>query len=316
MIELIKQAAPAICGYIRRTPMEKSLPLSEILGTEVYLKCEHLQVTGSFKIRGACFRLLQMTAEEKKKGVLSCSAGNHGKALAYMSQKLGIKATIFVPSQVDPSKLAGIIAYGAEVIRAPCIGYDETEHLAKDEARMRGIPFISPFDDDCVMAGNGGTLAMEIIKDVPDVKMILTPVGGGGLCAGLCCVVNDHNPTIQVIGCQHEGSPALHLSLQRGEAVTQLPPFKTLAAGVEGGIGARCFDLIKSRIAGCCLVDEDSIIDAVRWCLKHHQYLIEPSAAVTLAAILNGKVGDVKGPIVVILSGRNVSIESVKEILR
>lgn len=314
-IKMIQDALRVIQKDIRRTPLEYSSKLSQLMGIPVYLKLEFLQITGSFKLRGALYTLSKLTNAQKKLGVITCSAGNHGKAIAYVGKKLGIKSTIFVPRDVDESKYQGILEYGAEVVKSPYPGYDDTNELAINAAEESGRQFISPFDTDEVMASNGGTIAMEVLEDLPEARNFIMPVGGGGLAAGFSYYVKDKLPNTCVIGCQHRDSPGLKLSLERGEAVTKLPAIETIAGGIEGGLGVNCFKYLKSRIDGVALVTEKEIIAGVNWVLQDHQYLIEPSAAAPIAACIGGKIENLKGPIVIILTGRNVSLTTLKKIL-
>lgn len=301
--ELIDEAAAFLKGRIRRTPVEFSPKLG------VWLKLECLQLTGSFKIRGAFFRLSKLSEAEKRDGVVTCSAGNHGKAVAYAARELNLRATICVPRSVDRAKYDAMVAMRADVLVSEFDGYDDTETWARGLAQARAQTFISPFDDYAVMAANGGTTAMEVMEDVPGAKHFIVPVGGGGLSAGFAFEAG------RVIGCQHELSPALALSLEAGRAITKLPAVETMAGGVEGGIGALTFEILKSRIERVALVTEEEIGAATRWMLEHHQYLIEPTAAVTVAACLAGKVGKPEGTAVAVISGRNVSADTVKKIL-
>ncbi len=315
MLESIIEAAAFLQGKIRRTPVEPSPELSKLLCVPAYLKLECLQLTGSFKIRGALYRLSKLTENERHTGVLTCSAGNHGKALAYAAKKTGVQAAICVPRSVDRAKLAAMIEYGADVRVSEFDGYDDTEDWARECADREGRPFISAFDDYDIMAANGGTVAMEVLEDVPDARAFVLPVGGGGLGAGFAVWVKSRCPNATIIGCQHELSPALAKSLEAGRAITKLPAVETMAGGVEGGIGALTFAELGPRIDRVALVSEDEILNGVRWMLANHQYLIEPTAAVTVAACLNGRISDLNGPAVIVISGRNVSAESVRKIL-
>jgi threonine dehydratase len=312
---LILEARKSLEGRIRRTPTEASPALSELADVPVSLKLESLQLTGSFKIRGAFFVLSRLTPEERRTGVVTCSAGNHGKAVAYVSRELGIPATIYVPRSVDESKYRAMRDMGSDVVRSDCDGFDETEQLAKEEARRSGRPFVTAFDDGAILAANGGTLAAEVLEDAPAARSFLLPVGGAGLSGGFAYYAKAALPDARIIGCQHILSPALALSLKKGEAVTTLPPIVTTAGGLEGGIGRTGFEVLKSRIDGVALVDEDEIFEALRFMLDRHQYLIEPSSAVTVAAILTGKAGPLSTPTVAVISGRNVALSTVKRIL-
>jgi threonine dehydratase len=314
-LDRIQEAARFLSGRIRRTPVEPSPALSTKLGVPIWFKLEALQITGSFKIRGAFFRLSHLTERERRTGIVTCSAGNHGKACAFAGRELGVRTMIYVPSTIDEAKYRGMIALGAEVIVSNFPGFDQTEELAQEEARKSGTPFVSAFDDCDVMAGNGGTLAAEVIADLPQATNFICPIGGGGLGAGFSLYVKEKVMNARFIGCQHEASPAFTMSLEQGRAITRLDCRETLAAGIEGGIGARTFDILRSRVDQVALVSDLEICAAVRWMIEEHQYLIEPTAAAPLAACLNGRVGKLSGPTVVIVTGRNVSFKTTKKVL-
>ncbi len=312
---LVLEARQALEGHIRRTPIEASPALSEIAGVPVSLKLECLQRTGSFKIRGAAFVLSRLSADERRSGVVTCSAGNHGKAVAHVARELAIPAEIHVPRTVDESKYQAMLALGARVVRSACEGFDETEQLAKAEAARTGRPFLTAFDDDRILAANGGTLAAEVLEDCIEARTFLLPVGGAGLAGGFAYYAKAALPESRIIGCQHALSPALALSLEKGEAVLKLPAVATTAGGLEGGIGRTGFEILKTRIDGVALLTEDEIFEAVRFMLERHQYLIEPSSAVTVAAILTGRAGRLDSPAVAVISGRNVALSTVRRIL-
>jgi threonine dehydratase len=305
LFTLIAEAGEFLRGKIRRTPVEYSPGLSDLLGVPVWLKLESLQLTGSFKIRGALFAISKL-----KEDVITCSAGNHGKAVAYASRG----ATICVPRSVDRSKLDAMVSMGADVRVSEFDGYDDTQDWALEMAEREKKYFLSPFDDDAVMAANGGTVAMEVLEDAPDARVFVLPVGGGGLAAGFATWAKYLLRDATIIGCQHVLSPALKMSLDAGHAITRLPAVETMAGGVEGGIGARTFPVLQPLVDGVALVSEAEILDGVRWMIAHHQYLIEPTAAVTIAACISGKI-QASRPVVVVVSGRNVSEESVRAIL-
>jgi threonine dehydratase len=305
MIDLIVEAGKFLEGKVRRTPVEYSAGLSEIVGVPVWLKLESMQLTGSFKIRGAMFAISKLNER-----VVTCSAGNHGKAVAYVAKG----STICVPRSVDQSKLDAMIKMGADVRVSEFDGYDETQDWAMEIAAREKKYFLSPFDDDQVMAANGGTVAMEVLEDAPDARTFVLPVGGGGLSAGFAVWAKHVRKDSKIIGCQHILSPALRMSLDAGHAITRLPAVETLAGGVEGGIGARTFPVLQPLVDDVALVSEAEILDGVRWMVRHHQYLIEPTAAVTIAACLSGRVR-AREPAVVVVSGRNVSAETVQKVL-
>jgi threonine dehydratase len=314
-LKSVEEAFALLEARIRRTPAEESLDLSRRLGVPVWLKLESLQITGSFKVRGALFRLSQLSEAERRAGVATCSAGNHGKAIAYAARLLGVRARVYVPRSVDAAKRRAILEMGAELVVSEFEGYDDTEEWARREIQKSGLLFVSAFDDDAIMAANGGTLAREVLEQVPQARAFLLPVGGGGLSGGFSFVVRESTPGALLIGCQLEESPALKLSLEQGRAVTRLPAIETTAGGLEGGIGIRPFEILRSRIDRVALISEAEIYEAVRWMLETHQYLIEPSAAATVAACLTGKAGPLDGPAVAVISGRNVSMETLERIL-
>jgi threonine dehydratase len=314
-MDLVLEARRALEGRIRRTPIEASPALSDAAGAPVFLKLESLQLTGSFKIRGAYFVLSRLSAGERERGVVTCSAGNHGKAVAFVARALGVPAEIHVPRDVDQAKYQAMLALGARVARSDFEGYDDTEQVARAEAARSGRPFLTAFDDVCVLAANGGTLAAEVVEDCPEARTFFLPVGGGGLAGGFAYYVKTALAGSRVIGCQHEGSPALAMSLAQGQAVVRLPPFSTTAGGLEGGIGRIGFEVLQSRTDDVALLTEAEIFDAVRFMLERHQYLIEPSSAVTVAAILTGKAGRLTSPTVAVISGRNVALPTIRRIL-
>lgn len=314
MKHLIEQATHILKGKIRQTPIEFSPKLSAITGQPIFLKLECLQLTGSFKIRGGYFYLSTLDAETKKRGVAACSAGNHGLGVAYACKDLNVPCTIFAPKSVDQAKYAKLIELGAEVIKSEFNGYDATLDWATIEAQKLNIPLISAFDDEKIMAANGGTLAVEVLTQLPEARHFILPMGGGGLSAGFAWHVKEQNPDAKIIICQLADCAAFSLSLQQGQALTHMPPIDTLAGGIEGGLGAHCFEILKTRVDEIALIKEDELKEAVRWCLKHHQYLIEPSAAVTIASCLYGHVKPT-GPTVIVLSGRNVSYHTIQQLL-
>lgn len=314
MKQLIEQATIYLEGKIRNTPVEFSPELSKMLGQEVYLKLECLQLTGSFKLRGAFFYLSTLNADERKRGVATCSAGNHGLGMAYAARELQIPCTVFVPKSVDRAKYDKLLQLGAKVVKSEHVGYDDTLAWAIKEATRLQFPMVSAFDDEKIMAGNGGTLAVEVLSQVPEATHFVLPMGGGGLAAGFAWYVKSKNPQAQMLICQLAESPALKLSLEQGKPITYLPSIDTLAGGLEGGLGEKCFDILKTRVDEIALIREDELKSALCWLLEHHQYLIEPSAAVALASCLFRHVRP-KGPTVIVLTGRNVSYTTLKKVL-
>jgi len=315
-VDLIDEASESLVGYIRKTPLEYSPVLSEKYKTPVYLKLEFLQTTGSFKLRGAFFKLLRLSTELKKQGVATCSAGNHGWAMAYAGKQLNIPITVYLPKSVDPSKKAGIESLGATTIVTESQGYDGAEKYAIQDSLRLGFPFVSAFDEPEIMAANGGSLAQEIIDENPGLETFIYPVSGGGLGAGLGVLIKNIKPDATLIGCQHIESPGLKLSIEKGEAITSLPPIETVAGGIEGGIGANTFPYIQKTIDEVVLLSEKEIRRGVVWMLDHHHYLIEPSSAAALATLSFSKLEELAGPTVVVLTGRNIALDTLKSIIR
>lgn len=314
MQHLIEQATEILQGKIRHTPVEFSAKLSKLVGQPIYLKLECLQLTGSFKVRGGLFYLSTLEEGARRRGVAACSAGNHGLGVAYAGRELGIPCTIYVPKSVDEAKYAKLVELGAQVKRSEFAGYDDTLQWATQEAKTLNIPLISAFDDEKIMAANGGTLAVEVLAQVPDAKQFILPMGGGGLSAGFAWYVKDKNPNAKISICQLAECPALKLSLEQNKPMTYMPAVDTFAGGLEGGLGAKCFEILKTRVDETLLIKESELKEAFGWLLQNHQYLIEPSAAVALASCLLGHTTP-NGPTVIILTGRNVSYSTIQQLL-
>ncbi|MBN2801062.1 MAG: pyridoxal-phosphate dependent enzyme [Deltaproteobacteria bacterium] len=310
-LALIEAARAAIRPHLLQTPVLLSEPLSAMLGQPVYLKLDNLQITGSFKVRGALFRLLHLGPETRT--VTTCSAGNHGKGLAWAARLLGIEAVVHVPSSVDQAKAEGIAALGAQVRRSRFIGYDDTELVAREDAARTGTPFISAFDDPHIMAGNGGTLALEVMEQVPAARTFILPVSGGGLAGGFAVAARHHLPDATLIAVQHAECRALSRSLEEGRAITRMPEIETLAGGLEGGLGALPFAALRDRTDRVMHVREDELLDGLRWLLATHQLLVEPTSAAVIAACLQRPA--LTGPTVVVLTGRNVAYSTLRALL-
>ena len=231
----IQRAQETISAYAVPTPMIRSKFLSELCNNDVFLKLENQQVTHSFKIRGVINKLLNLSAEEKAKGVVTASAGNHGQAVAYGAQKLGFSAKIVVPTNTPKIKVDGIKQFGADLL---LFGetYSEAEKKAKEIAAKEGCLYISPYNDELIVAGHG-TAGLEILKELPNVDVVIVPVGGGGLISGISIAIRSQKPTAQVIGVQSQASPVMYESLKAGKIV---PPHRhepyTVAEGLSGGI--------------------------------------------------------------------------------
>ncbi|QNE33729.1 threonine ammonia-lyase [Leifsonia shinshuensis] len=305
------EAARAIVARVAQpTPLETSRYLTDVLGAPVILKCENLQRTGSYKIRGAYHRLSKLNAEERARGVVAASAGNHAQGVAFAARELGIHATIFMPVGVAIPKFQATRAYGADVVLSGSI-VDETLRAAADFAAETGAVLIPPFDHADVIAGQG-TLGLEILDEVPDVQTIVVPIGGGGLISGVASAVKQRaareGRTVRVIGVQAANAAAYPASLAAGEP-TEIGLVATIADGIAvSKPGALNFEIIRDAVDAVVTVTEDDIARALLVLLERAKLVVEPAGAVGVAAILAGLVpaDDATGPVVAILSGGNI----------
>jgi threonine dehydratase len=289
------------------TPMETARFLSEILGSPVFLKCENLQRTGSYKIRGAYNRLAGLSDEEKARGVVAASAGNHAQGVAFAARELGIRATIFMPVGVPQPKLAATRGYGADVVlRGTTV--EEPLRAAAEFAERTGAVLIPPFDHIDVVTGQG-TLGLEMLDQVEDVDTFVVPIGGGGLVSGVASVVKQRaaleGRTVRVIGVQASNAAPYPLSLQNGY-ITEIKTLPTIADGINvGRPGVLNFAMISQYVDEVVTVDDDLIARALLLLLERAKLVVEPAGAVGVAAILSGAVRDT-GKTVVVLSGGNI----------
>lgn len=300
-------ARERIVGIVEVTPMESSGFLAEALGSPVYLKCENLQRTGSYKIRGAYNRISRLTDEEKARGVVAASAGNHAQGVAFAARALGIKATIFMPVGVALPKLSATRDYGADVVlRGHTV--DEPLRAAAEFARKTGAVFIHPFDHEDVVAGQG-TLGLEILEQRADVDTVIVPIGGGGLISGVASAIKQKaaslGRTVRVIGVQAANSAPYPLSLKNGEP-TEVTVGPTIADGIAvGKPGVLNFEIIREAVDEVITVTDDDMAKALLVLLERAKLVVEPAGAVGVAAILSGQV-TATGTTVVILSGGNI----------
>jgi threonine dehydratase len=313
----ITAAATRIASVARRTPVEPSSALGGA-NLHVWFKMEVWQATGSFKIRGALNRMAQLTPEERARGIATASAGNHAQGVAACAVALQIHAIIVVAHDASPAKVAALQRYDPAWVELRRIGadYDEAEAAGIALARELGRVFVSPYDDPAIIAGQG-TLARELLDDVPDLDMLLVPVGGGGLAAGVALWAHHVNPAIRVIGVQSQASPSMHAALAAGQLVT-VPVAPSLADGLAGNIAANSitFPLCQQHLAEVVLVSEDAIAAAMRFLADEHHVIVEGSGAVGVAALRSGVVTPPPGSRVgVVLSGRNVTLDRLRAVL-
>jgi len=299
-----RAAARLLTGVATRTPVETSRALSQIAGAPVLLKCENLQRAGSFKIRGAYVRMARLSPEEQARGVVAASAGNHAQGVALAAQLLGIDAVVYMPVDAALPKVAATKEYGAEV-RPYGRSVDEALVAARAEAERTGRVLIHPFDHEDIVAGQG-TLALEILEQVPDVRTIVVPLGGGGLAAGIQAVVAEVAPHVRVIGVQAARAAAYPASLVAGEPVPA-PELHTMADGIAVGTpGAVPFALLQRHGCEVRTVSEEDLSRALLLVAERAKLLVEPSGAAGVAAVMAAPPGDLEGPVVVLLSGGNI----------
>ncbi len=300
----IKQAAEQINPYIHHTPLLCNNTLSQLLNREVRLKTENLQRAGSFKIRGAMNKLLSLSDEERARGVVAFSSGNHAQGVALAARFLGVKATIVMPEDAVAIKVAATKDYGAEVVQS---GVDVATRgqVAKDIVNQTGATLIPPFDDPFIVAGQG-TVGLEIFQDWPTVDTVITPLGGGGLLSGTALALTELNPKIRVYGVEPEAGNDGQQSLQNGKIVTIEPPH-TIADGARTtAIGELPFTIIQSCVEDIFTVPDETLLATIKLLALRCKLVVEPTGALALAALLTGKIPD-NGKTVVVLSGGNIT---------
>ncbi len=299
-------------SVIRKTPMEMSATFSQILGSKVYLKSECLQKTGSFKVRGAYAKIVTLSKEEKKKGVIAASAGNHAQGVAFASSLEKIPCTIVMPVTASPAKVAATRSYGANVMLAGTI-YDESWAKAQELSNKTGAQIIHAFDDEKVIAAQG-VIGLEILQDLPDVDEIYLPIGGGGLAAGVLKAVKTKKPKVKVIGVQSAAFPAMKKSLDSGK-LESVKGQRTIADGISvKKPGEFTFKIVNELIDDIVLVDDFQIVKAMFLLMERTKMVVEPAGAVSLAYLLDKKPAKGK-KVVSILSGGNVDMYLLGQIV-
>ncbi|MFJ2724888.1 threonine ammonia-lyase [Streptomyces collinus] len=309
----VRGAQKMLSGVARATAMEGSRHLSQLVGTPVHLKCENLQRTGSFKLRGAYVRIAGLLPEERAVGVVAASAGNHAQGVALASSLLGVHATVFMPRGAPLPKISATREYGAEV-RLHGQVVDETLAAAEEYAAETGAVFIHPFDHPDVIAGQG-TVGLEILEQCPEVGTIVVGMGGGGLAAGIAVAVKALRPDVRIIGVQAEGAACYPPSLAAGRPVSVEHP-ATMADGIKvGRPGAVPFGIVDELVDEVRTVSEDQLSAALLLCLERAKLVVEPAGASPVAALLGGP-GVFPGPVVAVLSGGNVDPVLMQRVLR
>jgi threonine dehydratase len=308
----VRTAHKTLSGVARMTALEGSRHLSSLVGAPVHFKCENLQRTGSFKLRGGYVRIAGLSDEERAAGVVAASAGNHAQGVALAASLLGVRATVFMPVSAPLPKIAATREYGAQV-RLHGQVVDETLRAAQEHARSTGAVFIHPFDHPDVVAGQG-TVGLEILEQCPEVRTIVVGIGGGGLAAGIAVAVKTLRPDIRIVGVQAEGAAAYPPSLAAGHPVSIETP-ATMADGIKvGRPGDVPFEIINNLVDEVHTVSEDALASALLLCWERAKMVVEPAGASPVAALLTDPKR-FEGPVVAVLSGGNVDPLLMQRIL-
>ena len=310
-LEMIIKGKKILKDVAIKTPMFDSKYINP--DANVYIKCENMQVTGSFKLRGAYYKVASLTDEEAKKGVIACSAGNHAQGVALSAQKRGIPAVICMPESAPMAKVEATKSYGAKVVLVPGV-YDDAAAKAAELQKEKGYTFVHPFNDEYVMAGQG-TVGLEILEQVEDAEVVFVPIGGGGLVSGIAYAIKQINPDCKVYGVQAEGAPSMQSSLAKGK-VSCLESVSTMADGIAvKQPGEMTFEVCKSYVDGVVTVTEDEIATAILTLIERHKMVAEGAGAVSVAAAMYNKA-DIKGKnVVCVVSGGNVDVKVLDRII-
>jgi threonine dehydratase len=288
--------------------------LNRRTGADVHLKLECWQRTGSFKVRGALCKLASLTPDERVRGIVTASAGNHALGVAYAAQVLGsAPLTVFVPESAAGAKVERLAAFECDVQQAGA-DYDAAHALAEAYAREHSALYLSAYDDPLVIAGQG-TVGLEIMEDLPNAELLLVPVGGGGLIAGIAVAAKAINPSIRIVGLQPEASPSAYLSLRDGRPYETYSAASTICDGLAGGFGRVPFELAAHLLDDVIVVPEAEVRNAVYWLVAHEQVLVEGSAAIAVAPLLRGRLSASDRQVVAVLTGRNIDAAVLKGIL-
>lgn len=309
----IREARERLASVIQRNELDHSSTFSAMTGADVYFKCENLQKTGSFKVRGAYNKIAKLAENGGAKSIVACSAGNHAQGCAFAASAMGIAATIVMPKTTPIAKIKATEGYGAKV---ELYGdyYDDSYLRAREIERTEGAVFIHPFDDEDVIAGQG-TLGLEMLEEVPDLDCIIVPAGGGGLLAGVACAVKSVAPNVRVIGVQAEGAPAIALSFREKKHIST-ENIHTIADGIAvKNPGDITMDLIEKYTDDVMTVSDGEIASAIIHLIERTKLVVEPAGATPLALLLSGRL-NVKGKkVACLLSGGNIDVSMIGKII-
>ena len=311
-LDRVYKASTVLKEIIRETDLIAAPKLHQ--GCNVYLKTENLQVTGSFKIRGSYFKISQLTEEEKQKGVIACSAGNHAQGVALAATKNGIKSIICLPDGAPISKVEATKRYGAEVCLVKGV-YDDAYNKALELKDEKELTFIHPFNDPDVIAGQG-TIGLEILNQLPNADVVVVPIGGGGLISGIAYTIKQLKPNCKVYGVQAAGAPSMKHSIADGEIET-LDTVNTIADGIAVKTpGSLTYDICNEYVDGIVTVSDDEIALAILTLLEQQKLIAEGAGAVPVAAVMNGKIPDVDGKnVVCVVSGGNIDVTILSRVI-
>ncbi len=311
-LDNIYRASNVLKPVVRKTDMVYAPKLRP--GVDIYLKAENLQLTGSFKVRGAYYKMTRLTDEEKARGVIACSAGNHAQGVALAAQKSGIKATICLPDGAPISKIEATKSYGAEVCLVEGV-YDDAYNKALSLRDECGYTFIHPFNDEDVIAGQG-TIALEIEDQLPNLDAVIVPVGGGGLISGVAFAIKAINPNVKVYGVQAAGAPSMRNSI-RDHEIEELPSVSTIADGIAvKKPGDLTYEICANYVDEIVTVTDDEISAAILALMEQHKLVTEGAGAVSVAAAMFGKISGLEGKkVVCLLSGGNIDVTILSRVI-
>jgi len=309
------EAEKRIRQYIRETPVEYSPYFSQEGSCRVFLKLENHQLTGCFKLRGAMNKFFSLSKEQRERGIVTASSGNHGVAVAYLLNKFDSKGTIYLPENASQAKIEALCLYGADLkfYGNDCV---KTEAMARKTAEKEGLEYISPYNDPKILGGQA-TAGIELERQVEKIDAVLIPVGGGSLVAGIAGYLKSVNEDIEIIGCQPENSAVMYESVKAGKII-EMESKPTISDGTSGGIepGAMTLDVCKEFVDDYILVTEDEIKGAIKLCLERHYMLVEGAGALSVASFNKEKKRFRNKNVVLIISGAKISLDVLKEILR
>jgi threonine dehydratase len=310
----VRDARVRIANRIHLTPTFTSRRLGERAGVRLFLKCESLQKTGSFKVRGALNKLASLSDDERARGVITVSAGNHAQAMAWAAQSAGVHAVVVMPKTASPAKVEASRGYGAEVVLHGASGNESFPH-AHELARERGLTFVHPFDDERICAG-AGTTGLELLEQVADLDVVVVPIGGGGLISGIAVAIKESNPKIRVYGVEPTGAASTRLSLDSGRAM-RLTSLNTIADGLAAPMtGELNYEIVKRYVDDVIVIDDDVIAEGLRQLLFSAKLLAEPAGAAAVGALLAKAVPVRQSErVAAIVSGGNVDAAKLAKIV-